>query len=114
MIMSLVSLFFLNTPSQAALPPYYDRVNQFTTILESKELAQLLDASTRIKSIQKVDGEELMYALTTEGPAACSLTVELEIVPPDSGNPNVPPPVGPTKYKVAKHSMTCLPVGKLK
>lgn len=114
MIMSLVSFVMMNIPSHAALPPYYDRVVQLTTILESKEVANVMGPATLINSIQKAEGNELVYGLTTAGPGSCSLTVELEVVPPQKAEDGTVM-VGPTKYKVSKlHGMTCLPVGKLK
>ena len=109
MIMSLISLFVISASSNAAVPPYADRINQIKTVLESPEVAQRFNIFSEISNIAKrTDTTEISYALATE--QGCSLVVDLEVVVEEQ-EPGKPRRVGPTIYKVSKVSaLTCLPI----
>lgn len=103
MIMSLISLAMISAPSNAALPPYYDRVRQINTILDSQEVYNALRGNA-ITVIEKVGS--LNFTLQTG--STCTHNVTLEVVQPES-KPGMPQPVGATSYKVQSIKATCLP-----
>lgn len=51
----LASLFLMTSSAEAALPPFYQSLREYTALLNSPELAKQLGSGQVIQSIQRTD-----------------------------------------------------------
>ena len=108
MIMTLISLFMMNTISHAALPPSADRMRQFKTVLDSDQVYGVLAGRFMNSVTAQVSPYTgvVTYAVKTDDD--CRFHVVIDAVAKETSG-NIPPAPGPTDYKVAKVSKLICP-----